>query len=111
MHKRLKAGREAFEQVVDFVVGGSKASPNAVFAGSVPYLMLAGNLVAGWQLARALLVAEDMLASGSADAPFLAAKVATAHFYADHVLSKIPGMRDAIIEGADSVSALALESF
>ena len=31
--------------------------PNAVFAGIVPYLMLAGNLVAGWQLARSLLVA------------------------------------------------------
>ncbi|MDH5540615.1 MAG: acyl-CoA dehydrogenase family protein, partial [Rhizobacter sp.] len=31
MHKRLKAGREAFEQVVDFVVAGSKANPNAVF--------------------------------------------------------------------------------
>ena len=26
-----------------------RRSPNAVFAGSVPYLMLAGNLVAGWQ--------------------------------------------------------------
>ncbi|RRH79249.1 acyl-CoA dehydrogenase, partial [Variovorax beijingensis] len=50
--KRLKAAREAFVEVVDFVAGQTKASPNAVFAGSVPYLMLAGNLVAGWQLAR-----------------------------------------------------------
>ena len=111
MHKRLKAGREAFEQVVDFVAGSTKASPNAVFAGSVPYLMLAGNLAAGWQLARALLVAEDQLAKGEGDAAFLRAKVATAHFYADHVLSKLPGLRDAIVDGADSVTALALESF
>ena len=44
--------------------GSTKAEPNAVFAGSVPYLMLAGNLVAGWQMARALLVAEDRLAEG-----------------------------------------------
>ena len=36
-----------------------KADPNAVFAGSVPYLMLAGNVLAGWQMARALLAAED----------------------------------------------------
>ena len=111
MHKRLRAGREAFEQVVEFVVSGSKANPNAVFAGSVPYLMLAGNLAAGWQLARALLVAEDQLASGEGDASFLRAKVATAHFYADHLLSKLPGMRDAIVEGAESVTALALESY
>ena len=111
MHKRLKAGREAFEQVVDFIAASTKASPNAAFAGSVPYLMLAGNLAAGWQLARALLVAEDQLAKGEGDAAFLRAKVATAHFYADHVLSKLPGLRDAIVEGADSVTALALESF
>jgi hypothetical protein len=54
------AARQAFVEVVDFVAGQGKASPNAVFAGSVPYLMLAGNLVAGWQMARALLVAEDL---------------------------------------------------
>ena len=46
----------------------SKANPNAVFAGSVPYLMLAGNLMAGWQMARALLAAERLLASGDGDA-------------------------------------------
>ena len=111
MLKRLKAGREAFEQVVDFVAGNTKASPNAVFSGSVPYLMLAGNVVAGWQLARALVVAEDQLARGEGDAPFLQAKIATARFYAEHLLSKAPATRDAIVDGAESVTALALESF
>ncbi|HMA09356.1 MAG TPA: acyl-CoA dehydrogenase, partial [Ramlibacter sp.] len=57
--KRLAAARKAFLEVVDFVAGNTKASPNAVFAGSVPYLMLAGNLMAGWQLARSLLVAQE----------------------------------------------------
>jgi len=109
--KRLTLAREAFEQVVDFIVDGTRTSPNAVFAGSVPYLMLAGSLAAGWQLARALIVAEDQLARGEGDGTFLRAKVATARFYADHQLSRLPGMRDAIIDGADSVTALALESF
>jgi len=111
MAKRLHAARVAFEQVVDFVAGNTKASPNAVFAGSVPYLMLAGNVMAGWQMARALIRAEELLAKGEGDAAFLKAKVATAHFYADHLLSKAPGARDAIVEGADSVTALALDSF
>ena len=113
--KRLAAARLAFVEVVDFVAGNTKASPNAVFAGSVPYLMLAGNLMAGWQLARSLLVAEDLLASpdqGAADdKQFLRSKIATARFYADHILGKAPGIRDAIIEGADSVTALPLEAF
>jgi alkylation response protein AidB-like acyl-CoA dehydrogenase len=110
MLKRLKAAREAFEQVVDFVAAQTRSNPNAVFAGSVPYLMLAGNLVAGWQMARALMVAEDRAAAGE-DVAFMNAKVATARFYAEHILSRAPAVRDAILEGADSVNALAAEAF
>jgi alkylation response protein AidB-like acyl-CoA dehydrogenase len=108
--KRLAAARKAFLDVVAFVVKEGKASPNAVFAGSVPYLMLAGNLVAGWQMGRALLVAEDLLQKGQ-DPAFMKAKITTARFYADHILARAPGLRDAIVEGADSVTALPLEAF
>jgi 3-(methylthio)propanoyl-CoA dehydrogenase len=108
--KRLAAARQAFLEVVEFVAGNTKAAPNAVFAGSVPYLMLAGNLMVGWQLARSLLVAEDLLAKGE-DRSFMQAKIATARFYADHILSNVPGIRDAIVEGADSVTALPAEAF
>jgi hypothetical protein len=111
MLKCLRAAREAFEQVVDFVVRESKANPNAVFAGSVTYLMLAGDLMAGWQMARALLAAERGLAAGEGDNGFLNAKVATARFYAEHLLSKAPGLRDAIVDGAESVTAMPLEAF
>ncbi|MCF8152911.1 MAG: acyl-CoA dehydrogenase [Rhodoferax sp.] len=112
--KRLQAARLALLDVIDFVAGNSKASPNAVFAGSVPYLMLAGNVVAGWQMARALLVAEQALASGDAGdfgADFMHAKITTARFYADHLLTKARGIRDAIVEGSDSVNALAVDAF
>ena len=107
---RLKAAREAFLSVVDFVVAGSKSSPNAVFAGSVPYLMLTGNLMAGWQMARALLVAQEAVARGE-EAAFMQAKITTARFYADHILSKAPGLRDSIVQGADSVTDMALDAF
>ena len=110
MAKRLDAARAAFVDVVDFVAGHSKASPNAVYAGSVPYLMLAGNLMAGWQLGRSLLVAQAQLAAG-VDKEFMQAKIGTARFYADHILTKAPGLRDSIVEGADAVTALALDAF
>ena len=111
MLKRLTAARKAYVDVVGFIVRESKSNPNAAFAGSVPYLMLAGNVVAGWQMARALLAAERLLAAGEGDAAFLEAKIATARFYAEHLLSKAPGTRDAIVEGAESVTAMALEAF
>ncbi|MFO1192548.1 MAG: acyl-CoA dehydrogenase [Rhodoferax sp.] len=108
--RRLTAAREAFADVVKFVAGGTRATPNAVFSGSVPYLMLAGNLMAGWQMARALLVAQAEAARGE-DAAFMQAKIVTARFYADHLLARAPGLRDSIVDGADCVTALALESF
>ena len=110
MAQRLAAARLAFIEVVDFVVGNTKAQPNAVFAGSVPYLMLAGNLMAGWQLGRALLVAQAALARGE-DVAFMQAKIAVARFYADHILTMVPGLRDSIVDGAASVTALALDAF
>ncbi len=108
--KRLAAARQSFLDVVDFIVAQSASNPNAAYAGSVPYLMLSGNLMAGWQMARALLVAQAELAQGH-DVEFMKSKIATCRFYADHVLSRVPGLRDGIVEGADSVTALALEAF
>ncbi len=72
--------------------------------------MLAGNTVAGWQMARALMIAEDRLAAGE-DAPFMQAKITTARFYADHVLSRVPGLRQAIVEGAPGVVEMAADAF
>jgi hypothetical protein len=109
MQRSLKAARQAYLDVVDFVAGNTKAQPNEVFAGSVPYLMLAGNLVSGWQMARALLAAEMHLAAGT-DVEFMRAKIATARFYGDHILSKVPGIRHSIVEGAAGLTSMPLES-
>jgi alkylation response protein AidB-like acyl-CoA dehydrogenase len=110
MARRLDAARQAFVDVVHFVASRGKDDPNAVFAGSVPYLMLAGTTVAGWQMARALMAAEDALAAGD-DPEFMRAKIATARFHADHVLVRVPALRDSIVDGGEAVTALALEAF
>ncbi|HZF80872.1 MAG TPA: acyl-CoA dehydrogenase, partial [Rubrivivax sp.] len=110
MAKRLSEARHALVDVVGFVVSHNKSDPNAVFAGSVPYLLLAGTTVAGWQMARALMVAEDHLADGE-DVEFMLAKVATARFYGDHLLVKAQSMRDSIVEGAQSAMAMPVEAF
>ncbi|WP_439588036.1 acyl-CoA dehydrogenase [Hydrogenophaga sp.] len=108
--KRLTAARQAFVDVVEFIAANTRSNPNAAFAGSVPYLMLAGNLMAGWQMARSLLVAEELSAKGQ-DVAFMQAKITTARFYADHILSRAPGVRDAIVDGAEAVTALSADAF
>jgi alkylation response protein AidB-like acyl-CoA dehydrogenase len=110
MLQRLRAARQAFVEVIDWMAAEGKADPGGVYAGSVPYLMLAGNLMAGWQMARALMVAEDRLAAGEEPA-FMQAKIATARCYADHILSRVPGQRDSIVAGSESVMSMPLEAF
>jgi hypothetical protein len=39
------------------------------------------------------------------------AKIATARFYADHILVKAGALRDSIVDGGDAVTALSLEAF
>jgi alkylation response protein AidB-like acyl-CoA dehydrogenase len=108
---RLSAARDALLDVVSFMVDKANSNPNDAYAGSVPYLMLAGNVIAGWQLARSFVAAHQALASGDNDTAFLQAKQVTARFYADHILSKAPAARDSIVQGAESVTAMALEAF
>jgi alkylation response protein AidB-like acyl-CoA dehydrogenase len=110
MASRLAAARQAFLDAVAFVVAHAKSDPNAAFAGSVPYLLLAGNLVAGWQLGRALLVAQKKLAAGE-DVGFMRNKIAVARFYAEHVLTRVPGLRDSVVAGAAAVNDVPLEAF
>ncbi len=107
---RLAAARLAFVEVVDFVAGQAGQDPNAVFAGSVPYLMLAGQFMAGWQMGRAMLAALDALGRNE-DRQFMQAKVHTARFYGDHVLSGAGALRDAIVDGATSIVGMTAEAF
>ncbi|MFC4519435.1 acyl-CoA dehydrogenase [Cupriavidus pinatubonensis] len=105
---QLAKGRAALEAVVEFVVANAKSDPNAVFAGSVPYLKLCGIVFSGWQLGRAMLAADRKRAE---DPGFHDAKIATAHFFAEHILSQASALRDAIVAGAAPVNAVSPDQF
>jgi len=107
----LATASTALDEVIGFVVAGAKTDVRAVYAGSVPYLKLAGIVLCGWQMARAALVATQRLAEGGADDNFLKSKIATARFYADHVLCQAPGLARSIVAGADGVLALTEAQF
>ncbi|MDR0275127.1 MAG: acyl-CoA dehydrogenase [Burkholderiaceae bacterium] len=106
----LAQARRAFLDVADFMVDKTQSDPNAAYGGSVPYLMLAGNLAAGWQMGRSVLAAQEQLKAGK-EAAFMHAKIATARFYAEHILPRTRALRDAIVDGAQSVMGLPVEAF
>ena len=109
--RRLGEAADALEQVVDYVVGNVKSDIKAVFAGSVPYLKMAGVVLGGWQMARAAAVAAARLNAGEGDSKFYEAKLGTARFYAEQILPQALAYRTAIVEGGQAVMALAEDQF
>jgi alkylation response protein AidB-like acyl-CoA dehydrogenase len=107
----LAEGAKAIGACVEFILARAAAEPAAAFAGAVPFLKAMGIVAGGWQMARAALAAEKALAAGGGDAGFLRAKLATAHFYAEHVLAQAPGLARTATSGAAAVMALEDEQF
>ena len=99
----LAAAVDALVRAVAYVVENYGTDIRGVSVGAVPLLKLFGVAAGGWQLARSALISHQRLgASGGkgADRDFLEAKIMTARFYADHVLSQAPGLAHSIVHGA-----------
>ena len=115
IRESLSRGSSAFAECADWIAGTYKTDIKAVHAGAVPFLKLTGIVCGGWQMARAALAAkrklEGIKQGGTGDAAFFEAKIGTALFYADHVLSQAGGLRDSVLHGARGVMALTEEQF
>ena len=93
----LRAGLGALETATAYLVD---TDPASAAAGSTPYLQLSGAVYGGWLMARQALAASRRLAGGEEDVAFLAAKIATARFFAEHFLAMAPGYLAGIRGGA-----------
>jgi acyl-CoA dehydrogenase len=94
---------DALERGVRYAVANYGSDIRSVAAGAVPLLKLFGIAAGGWQLLRSALIAEQRLAAAqpAALAPaFYQGKIATAQFYANHVLPQAAGLAHAVVHGA-----------
>ncbi|WP_423395579.1 acyl-CoA dehydrogenase [Burkholderia sp. LMG 21824] len=101
----------SFERCVEWIVATSRKDIKAVHAGAVPFLKLSGLVCGGWQMARAAAVATHKLNAGEGDPEFMRAKIGTALFYADHLLSQVAGLEHAVVRGAHGVLTLSDSQF
>ncbi len=104
----LRDGSRALAEATEWMLGARNA--DSAMAVSVDYLMLAGYVCGGWQLARAARVAQDKLMTGQ-DPVFHEAKLITARFYAEHVLPKAGALLRSVRSGGVSIMALTEEQF
>ena len=99
----LAGGVDALERAVRYAVETYGQDIRSVSVGAVPLLKLFGIVSGGWQLLRSASIAQQRLAApggAGADSGFHRAKIATARFYADHVLSQAAGLAHSIVHGA-----------
>jgi len=106
--KQLTPAREAFVASVAYIVANAKTDIKAVYAGSFAYLRLCGLVFGAWQMARALLVAQQLRAD---DPNFYDAKIATARFFAENLLPQSQALATSILESGQSTNTLTAEQF
>jgi alkylation response protein AidB-like acyl-CoA dehydrogenase len=108
---RLGSALEAFEACAAWVAQNYGKDPIAVHAGSVPFLVLSGLTCGGWQMARMAAEARRRLDAGEGDAGFNTAKLKTARFYADHLLTRVAGLRETALAGASAIAEFPEDRF
>lgn len=104
----LNTGANALTSGVVWLLRTFPEMPGEAHASAVPLLRLAGIVLGGWQLARGALAAHRRIGAGDADKAFLEAKINTARFYADHVLSQADGLAHCVTNGATATLANGL---
>jgi acyl-CoA dehydrogenase len=94
---------ETTRRAASGVLKSMMSSPADAYAVSIPFLKLCGFALGGWLLAKSAAIAERKLASGTADRQFLEGKIASARFYADHILPQTLALARVVEGGAGSV--------
>jgi 3-(methylthio)propanoyl-CoA dehydrogenase len=85
------------------VLKSMMSAPADAYAVSIPFLKLCGFTLGGWLLAKSAAIAERKLAVGASDRQFLEGKIASARFYADHILPQTLALARVVDVGSRSV--------
>jgi len=108
MKQALEAARLALQETIDYVVSHAKSDTKGVYAGAVNYLQLAGVVLCGWQMARAMMVAQDRLAQ---DPQFYGAKLVTSRFYAETILPQASALAACIKNAGPTIHKMDIDMF
>ena len=95
-----------FAEATEWLLEKQAHDGAAAAAGATSYLRLFGLTAGGSVLARSALAAQRRLMDGVGDEAFLRAKIATARFYAEHVLPEAAALLKPVTAGTAGLIAL-----
>ncbi|MEX2525820.1 MAG: acyl-CoA dehydrogenase [Gammaproteobacteria bacterium] len=111
IHRHFEAGIKHLEEAADWLLANHDKNEHNAGAASYHFLMLTGTVLGGWQMARASLKAAAHLESNDESAVFYSAKITTARFYAEHILTRSHYYLQSIQAGSDSMMGLEIDQF
>ena len=103
----LSSALNAVSDAANWMIEYDGDDPRAVVAGATPFLTALGLLAGGWLMG----MAADIATNGPEDEDFYKAKIATARFYAAHMLPQANAYACSAVAGADAIMALPAEAF
>ena len=108
--RRFAPALAAFETTTGWYLQQVAEDPDLGSAVGVDYLLLAGNVVCAWLMAKAALAAQKQIDAGSSDA-FFRHKIATAVFFAERILPRSEALALMVMSGSASVMAIDASEF
>ena len=109
--RALTTSVDALSRTTDWLIEIGTEAPGRAFAGATAYLELFGVVAGGALMARSAIAAAGSLSGDPENAPFYEAKLATARYYALHILPKAESLATSISEGADVILDLPEDAF
>lgn len=100
-----------WHQITEDIMHRSAKNPAELGAASVDYLMYSGYVVVGYFWLKMAVVAQQKLDEGATDTEFYKAKLHTAKFYFDRLLTRTRSLVSAMESGSDNLMSIEEEQF
>ncbi|MFT7675051.1 MAG: alkylation response protein AidB-like acyl-CoA dehydrogenase [Gammaproteobacteria bacterium] len=110
MAVRFKQSVVALEASVAWFKSSVSDDPDLAGSIGVDFLMMSGNIVAGWLMALSALAAKRHIDAGSSE-EFYRNKIKTAIFFCEHVLPRAESLAITVQSGSQSILAISPENF
>jgi alkylation response protein AidB-like acyl-CoA dehydrogenase len=102
---------DEWHQITEDIMLRAAKNPAELGAASVDYLMYSGYVVVGYFWLKMAVVAQQKLDDGTDDPEFYKAKLHTAKFYFDRLLTRTHSLVSAMESGADNLMNMQEEQF
>ena len=102
---------DEWKQITVDITKRAAQNPDELGAASVDYLMYSGYVTVGYFWLKMAVLAQEKLDAGTDNAAFYEAKLHTAKFYFDRLLTRTRSLVSAMETGADSLMSMPVDQF